>query len=87
MESAFSEKQFSVRAFLMEKRNAEKAEASLPYDRLSEPHRQKKLLLRDARESHAAALRAFFPWLRSAREVWQRMAQDSRPSLVSASAV
>ena len=32
MESAFSEKQFSARAFLMEKRNAEKAEASLAHD-------------------------------------------------------
>ena len=62
----------------MEKRNAEKAEATLPHDGLPEPHGQKELLLRDARESHAAALRAFFPWLRSAREVWQRMAQDSR---------
>ena len=45
MESAFSEKQFSVRAFLMEKRDAEKAETSLPHDRLSEPYGPKKLLL------------------------------------------
>jgi len=45
MESAFSEKQFSVRAFLMEKRDAEKAEASLSNDRLSESYGSKKLLL------------------------------------------
>ena len=45
MESAFSEKQFSARAFLMEKCNAEKAEATLPYDGLSEPDGQKELLL------------------------------------------
>jgi len=45
MESAFSEKQFSARAFLMEKCNAEKAEASLPHDGLSEPYGSKKLLL------------------------------------------
>jgi len=45
MESAFSEKQFSARAFLMEKCNAEKAETSLPHDRLSEPYGSKKLLL------------------------------------------
>ena len=45
MESAFSEKQFSVRAFLMEKCNAKKAEAPLPYDGLSEPHGSKELLL------------------------------------------
>ena len=56
MESAFSEEQFSVRAFLMEKRNAEKAETSLPNDRLSESYRSKKLLLRDARENYAASL-------------------------------
>lgn len=29
----------------MEKRNAEKAEASLPHDRLSEPYGSKELLL------------------------------------------
>ena len=29
----------------MEKRDAEKAETSLPHDRLSESHRSKKLLL------------------------------------------
>ena len=29
----------------MEKRNAEKAEASLPHDGMSEPYRPKKLLL------------------------------------------
>lgn len=29
----------------MEKRDAEKAEATMPYDRLSESYRQKKLLL------------------------------------------
>jgi len=40
----------------MEKCNAEKAEATLPHDGMSESHRQKKLLLRGARESHAAAL-------------------------------
>jgi len=45
MESAFSEKQFSVRAFLMEKRDAKKAEATLPHDRLSESYRPEKLLL------------------------------------------
>ena len=45
MESAFSEKQFSVRAFLMEKRNAEKAETSLPHDGLSEPYGSEELLL------------------------------------------
>ena len=45
MESAFSEKQFSVRAFLMEKCNAEKVEKTLPHDRLSKPYGQKKLLL------------------------------------------
>ena len=45
MESAFSEKQFSVRAFLMEKRNAEKTEAPLSYDRMPESYRPKKLLL------------------------------------------
>ena len=61
----------------MEKRNAEKAETSLPHDGLPEPNGQEELLLRGARESHATTLRAFFPWLRSAREVWQRMAQDS----------
>ena len=56
MESAFSEKQFSVRAFLMEKRDAEKTEASLPHDGLPEPYGSKKLLLRGARENDAAAL-------------------------------
>lgn len=40
----------------MEVRDAEKAEATLPHDGLSEPYGQKKLLLRGARESHAAAL-------------------------------
>ena len=45
MESAFSEKQFSVRAFLMEKRDAEKTKTSLPHDGMSEPYRPKKLLL------------------------------------------
>ena len=40
----------------MEKRNAKKAEASLPHDGLSEPYRPKKLLLRGTRESHAATL-------------------------------
>ena len=58
----------------MEKRDAKKAEATLPHDRLSESYRPKELLLRGARESYAATLRAFFPWLRSAREIWQRMA-------------
>ena len=61
----------------MEKRNAEKAETSLPNDRLSESYRSKKLLLRDARESHAATLRPLYARVRSAREVWQRVAQDS----------
>ncbi len=56
MESAFSENYFSEKAFLMEVRDAEKAEATLPHDGLSEPYGQKKLLLRGARESHAAAL-------------------------------
>ena len=45
MESAFSEKQFSARAFLMEKRNAEKTKAPLSNDRLSESYRPEKLLL------------------------------------------
>jgi len=45
MESAFSEKQFSARAFLIEKCNAEKAETSLPHDGLPEPDGQKELLL------------------------------------------
>ena len=45
MESAFLEKQFSVRAFLMEKRNAEKTEASMSHDRMSESYGSKKLLL------------------------------------------
>ena len=45
MESAFSEKQFSVRAFLMEKRNAEKAETPVSNDRMSESYGSKKLLL------------------------------------------
>ena len=40
----------------MEKRNAEKAEASLSHDVMSESYRPKKLLLRDARENDAAAL-------------------------------
>ena len=61
----------------MEKRNAEKAETSLPHDGLSEPHRPKELLLRGARENDAEALRPLHARLRSAREVWQRMAQDS----------
>ena len=45
MESAFTETQFSVRAFLMEKCNAEKVETTLPYDGLLEPYGSKKLLL------------------------------------------
>ena len=40
----------------MEKRNAKKAEATLPYDGLSEPYGQKELLLRDARKNDAEAL-------------------------------
>ena len=36
--------------------DAEKAEVPLPHDGLSESHRQKKLLLRGARENDAAAL-------------------------------
>ena len=40
----------------MEKRNAEKAEAPLPYDGLLEPYGSKKLLLRDARENDATTL-------------------------------
>ena len=40
----------------MEKCNAEKAEAPLPHDGVSEPHGQKELLLRDARENDAASL-------------------------------
>ena len=40
----------------MEACDAEKAETTLPHDRLSEPYGQKELLLRGARESHAAAL-------------------------------
>jgi len=36
--------------------DAEKAEAPLPYDRLSEPYGSTKLLLRDARENDAEAL-------------------------------
>ena len=40
----------------MEKCNAEKAEATLPHDGLPEPNGQEELLLRGARESHAAAL-------------------------------
>lgn len=40
----------------MEKCNAEKTEASLPHDGLSEPYGSKKLLLRDARENDAEAL-------------------------------
>jgi len=43
--SAFSEKKFSARAFLMENNDAEKVEATMPHDRLSESYRQKKLLL------------------------------------------
>ena len=39
-----------------EVRDAEKAEAPLPHDRLSEPYGSKKLLLRGARENNAAAL-------------------------------
>ena len=39
-----------------EARDAEEAEATLPHDGVSEPYGPKKLLLRDARESHAAAL-------------------------------
>ena len=50
-----------------EVRDAEKAEATLPHDRLSEPHGQKELLLRDARENNAAALRPLYARLRSAR--------------------
>jgi len=61
----------------MEKRNAEKAETSLSHDGLPEPYGPKKLLLRDARENDAAALRPLHARLRSAREVWQRVAQDS----------
>ena len=40
----------------MEKRDAEETEATLPHDGLSESHGQEELLLRDARESHAATL-------------------------------
>ena len=40
----------------MEKRDAKKAEATLPHDRLSESYRPKELLLRGARENDAAAL-------------------------------
>ena len=40
----------------MEKRNAEKAEATLPHDGVSEPYGSKELLLRDARENDAASL-------------------------------
>ena len=40
----------------MEKRNAEKAETSLPHDGLSEPYRQEELLLREARENDATTL-------------------------------
>ena len=61
----------------MEKRNAEKAEASLSHDGMSESYRPKKLLLRDARENNAATLRPLYARVRSAREVWQRVAQDS----------
>ena len=71
----------------MEKCNAEKAEATLSYDGLSESYGPKKLLLRGARENNAAALREFHAWVRSAREVWQRMAQDSRSSFGGASAL
>ena len=39
-----------------EVRDAEKAEATLPHDRLSEPYGSKELLLRDARENYAASL-------------------------------
>ena len=61
----------------MEKRNAEKAEASLPHDGMPESYRPKKLLLRGARKSYAATLRTIHARLRSAQEVWQRVAQDS----------
>jgi hypothetical protein len=37
-------------------RDAEKAEAPLPHDRMPESYRSKKLLLRGARENDAAAL-------------------------------
>ena len=56
-----------------EVRDAEKAETTLSYDGLPEPYGSKKLLLRGARENDAASLRAFLAWLRSAREVWQRV--------------
>ena len=40
----------------MEVRDAKKAEAPLPHDRLPEPYGSKKLLLQGARENDAAAL-------------------------------
>lgn len=61
----------------MEKRDAEKTKTPLSYDRMSESYRPKKLLLRDARENNAATLRPLYARVRSAREVWQRVAQDS----------
>ncbi len=61
----------------MEKRDAEKTKATMPNDGLSESYRPKELLLRGARESYAATLRELHARLRSAREIWQRMAQDS----------
>ena len=51
----------------MEVRDAEKAETSLPHDRMSESYRPKELLLRGARESYAATLREFYARVRSAR--------------------
>ena len=58
----------------MEVRDAEKAETSLPHDRMSESYRPKELLLRGARESYAATLRPLRSWVRSAQEIWERMA-------------
>ena len=40
----------------MEKRDAEKTEATLPHDGVSEPYGSKELLLRDARENDATTL-------------------------------
>ena len=40
----------------MEKCNAEKTEATLPHDGLSEPYGQEELLLRRSRENDAEAL-------------------------------
>ena len=39
-----------------EVRDAEKAETTLPHDRMLEPYGSKKLLLRDARENDATTL-------------------------------